>query len=52
MQTYRIQCTIEITAFSELDAIKDFYELIRDNLYVGFNNGCVLNIEELIEENE
>lgn len=52
MQTYRIQCTIEITAYSDLDAAKEFHDLVRDNAHFGFSNGQVLSVEELIEENE
>ncbi len=51
MQTYRIQCTIEITAYSDLDAVKEFHDFVRDNVHFGFSNGQVLNVEELLEEN-
>ena len=52
MQKYRIQCTIDVETFAELDAAIEFHELIRDNDYLGFSNGNVLTIEELEEENE
>lgn len=51
MQTYRIHAIIDVTDFSEEGALKEFYDLIRDNTHLGFSNGAVLNIEEL-EENE
>ena len=52
MQKYRIQCTIDVETFAELDAAIEFHELIRDNYYLGFSNGNVLTIEELFEEEE
>ena len=52
MQTYRIHAIIDVTDFSEAGALKEFYDLIRDNAHLGFSNGAVLNIEELDEENE
>ena len=52
MQKYRIQCIIDVQDFSEQSAVKEFYDLMRDNKHLGFVDGCVLSVEELIEENE
>lgn len=52
MQTYRIQCTIDVQDFSEQSAVKEFYELMRDNAHLGFVEGNVLSVEELIKESE
>lgn len=52
MQKYRIQCTIDVEDFSQQGAVKELYDLIRDNTHLGFSNGNVLTIEELFEEEE
>lgn len=52
MQTYRIHAIIDVTDFSKEDALREFYDLMYDNAYLGFSNGEVLNIEELDEEND
>lgn len=52
MQKYRIQCTIDVEDFSREGAVRELYDLIRDNTHLGFSNGNVLTIEELEEENE
>ena len=52
MQTYRIHCTIDVQDFSVQSAVKEFYDLMRDNKHLGFVDGSVLSVEELIEENE
>lgn len=52
MQTFRIYATIDITDFSEQGAVKEFYDLVRDNTHLGFSNGQIVNVEEIQEENE
>lgn len=50
MQTYRVCAIIDIEAFSEQDAVKDFYDLVKDNKHLGFVNGQVTYVEEYNEE--
>ena len=52
MQKYRIHAIIDVTSFDELDAQKEFYDLIADNSHLGFVKGFVLNVGELTEEDE
>lgn len=53
MQKYRIQCTIDVEDFSQQGAVKEFYDLMRDNKHLGFVDGSVLSVEDVIEqENE
>lgn len=52
MQKYRIRAIIDVTSFDELDAQKEFYDLIADNSHLGFVKGFVLNVGELTEEDE
>lgn len=52
MQTYRIHATIDVEDFSQQGAVKEFYDLMRDNKHLGFVDGSVLSVEEIIEENE
>ena len=49
MQTFRICAIVDIEAFSE-DAVKDFYDLVKDNKHLGFVNGHVTYVEEYNEE--
>jgi len=52
MQKYRIHAIIDVEDFSQQGAVKELYDLIRDNTHLGFSNGNVLTIEELTEEEE
>ena len=52
MQTFRIYATIDIADFSEQGAVKEFHDLVRDNVHLGFSNGQIVNVEEIIEGEE